>query len=156
MDRMKLFLHEVHRRWLWQALLIYVAFSGSAFMVSLQIAERRELPSWFTTFTVILLVVGLPIVLITAAVQEGIPNAGRSDPTLRVDAGGLSDPDAMKIQSETHGVWSVFTWRNAILGGFVAFIIWALVATAWLITADQLVSGLKERAAEEAVTGGEQ
>ena len=156
MDRMKLLFHEVHRRWLWQALLIYVAFSAFAFVVSLQIAERRELPGWFITFAVILLIVGLPIVLVTAAVQEGIPKVGRSDPTLRVDAGDLSDPDAMRIKAEGQGVWRVFTWRNAILGGFVAFIIWALVAAAWLITADQLVSGLKESAAEEAVTGGEQ
>ena len=153
---MKRFLHEVHRRWLWQALLIYIAFSASAFIVSLQIAERRDLPEWFTTFAAILLVIGLPIVLITAAVQEGIPKVGRSDPTLRVDAENLSDPDAMRVQPEAGGVWHAFTWRNAILGGFVAFIIWALVAAAWLITADQLVSGLKERAAEEAVTGGEQ
>ena len=146
MDRMKRFIHEAHRRWLWQTFLIYIAFSAAAFLVSLQIAERRALPDWFTTFAAILLIVGLPIVLITAAVQKGIPKAGRSDPTLRVDA---------KLESEAYGVWRVFTWRNAILGGFVAFIIWALVATAWLITADQLVSGLKERAAEEAATGGE-
>ena len=156
MDRMKRFLHEVHRRWLWQAFLVYIAFSASAFVVSLQITERRELPDWFTTFAVVLLVVGLPIVLITTAVQEGIPKVGRSDPALRVDAEDWSDPDAVRVQPEAHGILGVFTWRNAILGGFVAFIIWALVATAWLITEDQLVSGLKERAAEEAVTGGEQ
>jgi hypothetical protein len=152
---MKRFLQEVHRRWLWQALLIYSTFSGFAFMVSLQIAERRELPAWFTTFAAVLLIVGLPIVLITAAVQEGIPKVGRSDPTLRVDTEDLSDPDALSLQLEAQGVRRVFTWRNAILGGFVAFIIWALVATAWLITADQLVSGLKERAADEAATSGQ-
>jgi len=153
---MKPFLHEVHRRWLWQALLIYVAFSAFAFVVSLQIAERHDLPDGFTTFAVVLLVVGLPIVLITATVQEGIPRVGRSDPALRVNAEGLSDPEDIEFQPEGRGVQRVFTWRNAILGGFVAFIIWALVATGWLITADQWVSGLKEKSAEEAVTGGEQ
>ena len=68
MDRMKRFIHEAHRRWLWQTFLIYIAFSAAAFVVSLQIAERRALPDWFATFAAILLVVGLPIVLITAAV----------------------------------------------------------------------------------------
>ena len=155
MDRMKPFLHEVHRRWLWQALLIYIAFSAFAFVVSLQIAERHALPAWFATFAAALLVVGLPIVLITATVQEGIPTVGRSDPALRVDAADLSDPSTIELHSEARGVQRVFTWRNAILGGFVAFIIWALVATAWLITADQWVSGLKEKAADEAIPGGE-
>ncbi len=155
MDRMMRFLHEVHRRWLWQALLIYLAFSASAFVVSMQIAERRELPAWFTTFAIALLIVGLPVVLVTAAVQEGIPKAGRSDPTLRVDAVNPLDTETLTVQPEARGLRRLFTWRNAILGGFIAFIIWALVATAWLITADQLVSGLKKQPAEKAATSSE-
>ena len=155
MERLKRFFHEVHRRFLWQALIFYLAFSTAALYVSQQIAERRELPAWFTEFAIILLIFGLPIVLITAAVQEGIPKLGRSDPTLRVDVEALDDPASLKVQPE-RGHWRSFTWRNAMLGGFIAFTIWAIVALGWLLLANRLVTDAQRSTAEQPVVGGEQ
>jgi len=154
-EHLKRFFHEVHRRFLWQALIFYLAFSTATFYVSQQIAERRELPAWFTEFAIVLLIVGLPIVLITAVVQEGIPKLGRSDPTLRVDIQDLDDPVALTVQPE-RGLQRSFTWRNAMLGGFIAFTIWALVALGWLLLANQLVTEAQGSMTEQPVLGGEQ
>ncbi len=155
MARLKRTLKEIHRRYVWQALLFYLILSWSVYYVSQSIAARQGLPEWFTGFTIVLLIIGLPVVLITAAVQEGIPKLGRSDPTLHVD---LDDADAvtLDVRPRAPGVWRLFSWRNAILGGFVAFTIWAIVALAWLALAERLVLDAKETAAEEAVVGGEE
>lgn len=155
MARLKRTLKEIHRRYVWQALLFYLILSWSVYYVSQSIAARQSLPEWFTEFTIVLLIIGLPVVLITAAVQEGIPKLGRSDPTLHVD---LDDADAvtLDVRPRAPGVWRLFSWRNAILGGLVAFTIWAIVALAWLALAERLVLDAKETAAEEAVVGGEE
>lgn len=134
MANIRAILKEIHRRSLWQILAFYVFVSVVVYEVSSAIVERRALPDGFMMLALILLIIGFPIVMITAAVQEGIPRIGRSDPTLRVESG--ENPGAAV---RARGVRRVFTWRNAILGGVVAFTLWALVAAGWIVWADQLV-----------------
>lgn len=146
MKTLKSLLGEIHRRYLWQSLLIYVLVAIIAYKVSQQIAISRGLPLWFVDVAVLLLIFGLPIVLTTAAVQEGIPTIGRSDPSLkaRATAGG-------KKTSERRGVRRLFTWRNAIVGGVAAFTLWAIVAAGWLLLAEDLVSEASTSSPGEAV-----
>jgi hypothetical protein len=60
---------------------------------------------WFPAFAVVLLIIGLPIVLATAFVQEGGPRRG-------AEVVEVAGPD-----SPSGGTSGLFTWRNAILGG---------------------------------------
>ena len=140
MASLKQIAQEIHRRLLWQIFGFYVVIAVVVFEVSSAIAERRMLPEWFVLFALVLLIVGLPVVLITAAVQEGMPRLGRSDPNLELEFG--DDPEKLKVKAT--GLDSIFTWRNAIMGGVAAFTLWAIVAVGWLVLADQLVSQIRK------------
>ena len=147
-------LSEIHRRFLWQALAIYIVIAVIAYHVSVHIATTRELPGWFVDVSMVLLIIGLPIVLITAAVQEGIPSPGPSDPSLSIDVDTGSGPSTKGPQRRA-GIAHLFTWRNAIMGGVAAFTLWAIIAAAWLILAEQLVTDLRRPAKDAGAIDGE-
>ena len=75
---MKKLIHEAHRRSLWQVLGIYLAGSWIALQVVAQLADSVGFPDWVEPFALVLLIIGLPIVMATAFVQEGVApaNAG--------------------------------------------------------------------------------
>lgn len=152
MNRLMQVLSEIHRRFLWQAFAIYVVVAIIAFNVSRHIAATRSLPGWFTEMSLILLIIGLPIVLTTAAVQEGIPSPGKSDPTIKTDI--ASSKRAQAPASRRTGLARVFTWRNAIMGGVAAFTLWAIIAAAWLILAEQIVNDIRNPAPEASAVDG--
>lgn len=120
-DRLKRFIHEIHRRSLWQVLGIYLVASW----VVLQVVETLEgmvtLPEWFAGLAIGLLVVGLPIVLATAFVQEGGPGREAEDEEVGVPA------------APPGGASGLFTWRNAFGGGVLAFALLGFVGTGWLL-----------------------
>ncbi len=76
MSRLKQLIQEIHRRSLWQVLGIYLLASWVVFQVIQTLAEGLGLPEWFPALAVVLLLNGLPIVLATAFVREGL---GRSE-----------------------------------------------------------------------------
>jgi len=129
---MKRFVHEIHRRSLWQVLGLYLAGSWVALQVVEQLAEAAALPDWVHPFSLVLLILGFPIVMATAFVQEGVrrdPRAGAAgdgegaEPVDAApnDAGGeAARPEAARREAPrwAHGV---LTWRNAIIGGVLAF-----------------------------------
>ncbi len=134
MATFKHLLKEIHRRSLWQTFAFYVVISVVVFEVSSSIAMRRQLPEWFMLLSLILLIIGFPIVMVTASVQEGIPRIGRSDPVLRVDVG-----EGAHAEVHPTDLRRLFTWRNAILGGVAAFTLWAIVAAGWVVLVDQFI-----------------
>lgn len=97
-------IHEVHRRSVWQVLLIYLGASWAVLQVVDQVQGRLSLPDWVYGGALILLLIGLPIVLATAFVQEG-----PATPTV-----------------------TVLTWRNALGGGLLAFIGGGALLVLWL------------------------
>lgn len=120
--KLKRLLHEVHRRSVWQLLLIYLVCAWAAYEVSRAISDRHALPSWFTFFFIALLVVGLLFVTTTAYVQKGFPRK----------MGKVASPlDTVDSKGARH----LFSWRNAILAGVAALTLWAIVAAAWLYLA---------------------
>ncbi len=122
---------EIHHRSLWQVLLIYVVGAWIVFQVVQTLTEGLGLPTWFPAFALVLLLIGLPVVLATAFVQEGVPTHSRTDPTLLpTDAAAAEERGA---EAGPGGVRGLFTWRNAILGGLVALAAWGAVAAAWLV-----------------------
>lgn len=131
MSRLKQLVHEIHRRSLWQVLGIYVIGGWIAIQVVQTLTESLQLPDWFPAFAVVLLIIGFPIVMATAFVQEGI-SGHRDGEAARPEESG----SALKVEAappKPGGVASLFTWRNAIAGGVVAFAVWGVVATIWLV-----------------------
>lgn len=76
MDRLKQLIHEVHRRSLWQVLGIFLAASWGVLQVVEVLTETAGLPDWTPTMALVLLMLGLPVCLATAFVQEGLPGEG--------------------------------------------------------------------------------
>ncbi len=80
--RLNSLIGEVHRRSLWQVLAVYAVAAWIVLQVVQTLTESLGLPLWFPQFAVLLLLIGLPIVLATAFVQQGAPRLRGVDPTL--------------------------------------------------------------------------
>ncbi len=139
--------HEVHRRSLWQVLGVYLAASWVALQVVETLTDGMGLPDWVMPFALVLLVIGLPIVLATAFIQEGV-GAGRpadegvaeardavgepadaADEAPHSPAGTLTGVTGGAERASHH---RVFTWRNALLGGGAAFALLGLAAAGYM------------------------
>ncbi len=127
MSDLKRLIHEIHGRSLWQVLGIYLLASWVVFEVVQTVTEGLGLPQWFPAFAALLLLIGLPVVLATAFVQEGISPTRRHDPTLLPGAEGGAEARPREVA----GARRLFTWRNAISGGVLALALWGVVATGW-------------------------
>ncbi len=66
---LKKMISEIHRRSLWQVLGIYLVASWAVLSVVDTLGGALNLPDWFPSVALALLVVGLPIVLATAFIQ---------------------------------------------------------------------------------------
>ena len=108
MTRLRQLIHEIHRRSLWQVLGIYVVGSWFVLQVVDTIVGALKLPDWAPPIALILLIIGLPIVLATAFVQEGTARTPPEQPGEREQETGAPQ------EGPQH---RLFTWRNAIAGG---------------------------------------
>jgi TolB-like protein len=123
-------IREIHRRSLWQVLAIYIVGGWVAFEVVQTLTEGLGLPEWFPSFAIVLLIIGLPIVLATAFVQEGVPDS------LSADSGSSrTDDHPMDTLAKPSGAHShrVFTWRNALVGGVGGLALWGVLAAGWIL-----------------------
>lgn len=133
MSRFKQLVHEVHRRSLWQVLGIYLVTSWVVFQVVQSLTEGLQLPDWFPALAFVLLLIGLPIVLATAFIQEGV-----GSPPDQIPIANLGDTDVTMPVADVH---RLFTWRNALSGGVLAFaglgflgVVWTLLGPGTLPT----------------------
>lgn len=144
MDEFKRLISEAHRRSLWQVLTLYLAMSWGALEVVRAIVESANLPEWLPALALVLLIIGLPVVVATAFVQEGAPRMGTpsAPPSPRQDDGDAAHGTSAGPVSSFRR-HSLFTWRNALVGGVGAFALWGLVA-AFLVSTGRPVgpSGL--------------
>ncbi|MDH3222114.1 MAG: tetratricopeptide repeat protein [Gemmatimonadota bacterium] len=125
MEPLKRLAREMHRRSIWQVLSVYAVGGWIAFSVVQTLTEGLGLPDWFPPFAMVLLIIGLPIVLATAIVQEGLAPPEPPLPGTTHSGDGL---DA------TAAIWDkLFTWKNAIGGGVLAFALWGVIAAAWIL-----------------------
>ncbi len=144
MSQVKQLIHEIHRRSLWQILGIYLAASWIVLQVIDVIGNNFGLPEWVPPFALVLLLLGLPVVLATAFVQEGVgtgrPEARRPRP---VDADGAAHespapalvtgvPEAPDDGSEADAHHRLLTWRNAVLGGVGSFALLGIMTAGYL------------------------
>lgn len=150
---MKKLLGEIHGRSLWQVLGLYLAGSWIALQVVETLTESASLPDWVPALALVMLVIGFPIVMATAFVQHGGPGSapGADGAELAHEAPGAQPtaadaaavpatqaaPESAPIQvvtAEPAAHHRLFTWRNAISGGVLAFALVGLLAAGWLIT----------------------
>lgn len=128
---MKKLIHEVHRRSLWQVLGIYLAGSWIVLQVVGQMADSLALPAWVEPFAVVLLLIGLPIVLATAFIQESGP---RRDGLPAPDPASPAEPESAPVAPANLPVsHNLLTWRNAIVGGILAFLLLGTAVGAFMM-----------------------
>jgi tetratricopeptide (TPR) repeat protein len=126
---MKKLIREMHRRSLWQVLGIYAAGSWVALEVVAQLADSLALPEWVDPLAVVLLVIGFPIVMATAFVQEKPAQPGSQPP---VDTPAELEADDSRAPSAGAG-HRLFTWRNALGGGVLAFLLLGTLVGAFMV-----------------------
>ncbi|UCC83990.1 MAG: hypothetical protein JSW46_03380 [Gemmatimonadota bacterium] len=119
MSRLKRLIREIHRRSLWQVLLIYVGAAWACFELIDAVTNRLGLPAWLPGLAVVLFLLGLPFVVATAFVQEGVGGgAARQEAATPGAEPAEAEPTGGAPEAEVPGgVRRVFTWRNAILAG---------------------------------------
>jgi tetratricopeptide (TPR) repeat protein len=130
MDFLKTLVREAHRRSLWQVLGIFLAASWGVLQVVEVLTETAGLPDWTPSMALVLLLIGLPICLATAFVQEGMPGqqqgmgvageAGDTGHGPEASTGSTVDIDAAPT-APASGTARLLTWRNAVFGGIGAF-----------------------------------
>ena len=106
---LKRLIHETNHRSLWQVLGIYLVASWAVLQVVDTLGGVLNLPDSFPSVALAFLVVGLPLVLATAFVQEGGPGGHSGG----VEVAGPNAPPS--------GTSGLFTWRKTFGGGVVAF-----------------------------------
>ncbi len=121
MEGLKRLIREIHRRSIWQVMSVYALGGWFAFQIVQSMTEGLGLPSWFPGLAVVLLIIGVPIVLATAIVQEGI-SGPEPEPASAVSA----TPPPTTVDR-------LFTWKNAIGGGILAFALWGVIAAGWML-----------------------
>ena len=131
MERLRQLIHEIHRRSLWQVLGIYVVASWAVLGGIGTLGDVLALPEWFSPLALALLIVGLPIVLATTFVQEGGPGREAGD----VEVAGAP------TNASPGGASSLFTWRNAILGGVAALALLSGVGVGWVLFGSGIGAG---------------
>jgi len=129
---MKNVLNEIHRRSLWQVLGIYLAGSWVALQVVETLIQSAGLPDWVQPLALVLLVLGFPIVLATAFLQEGLKTRdSRPADTARPEP--AAEPEGSTVvrnrPSFAHGL---FTWKRALVGGAGAFGLLAVGVGGWM------------------------
>lgn len=147
MSRFQQLIHEIHRRSLWQVTALFVGISWAVLQVIDLFIERGLVPEWTFSSALLLLLIGLPIVLSTAFVQEGGPAgspgdrgggpsspARRSPDSDRVHREAAPAPTAAARAVEGGRVRRYLTWRNAILGGVGAFALLGIGTAGYMIS----------------------
>lgn len=117
-DRIRTLLREVHRRSLWQMLGVYVVGAWFVYEVVVNLYEGLGLPTWVPPTAITLLLLGLPLVLATAFVQEGPPKLG-SEPEPESDDATFDDATVAGGTEPSSS--PLFTWRRtatAVVLGF--------------------------------------
>ena len=161
MPGFKGFIGEIHRRALWQVIGIYLGASWVVLQVIETLTETAGLPEWIGPFAIVLLLIGFPIMLTTAFLQEGVSRRREAvepavEPTAAGPSPSTSEPaeaTSRQLADETARaertppapdqetsraaagltVHRIFTWRNALLGGAAAFMLLGIVTAAWIV-----------------------
>ena len=125
--RLGSWIKELHRRFVWQVLGGYAVVAW----IILQLVETLEgligLPLWFGPATLVVVLLGFPVFLVTALTQGGSKKEAAYRSQFRDSADGgdeyLSSWRSLGSHPIRDGLRRVFTWRNAVAGGAVMAIL---------------------------------
>ena len=126
MSGLRRLVSEIHRRSLWQVLGIYLGGSWVAYQVVLSLVQGLGLPDWVPPVALILFLIGLPVVLATAFVQEApgpasppepAEGAAASKPTPKLAADPAPAEPARRAPPRP-----LLTWKRAGVAGGSAFL----------------------------------
>lgn len=118
MSRFRRLILELHRRSLWQVMLIYVGGAWAGYEIIDAITDRLALPAWLPLLAIILFVLGLPFVLATAFVSD--------EPTIPIRE---APQEARTVaRREAAGRRRFLTLRSAGLAFVGACAVWGVVA----------------------------
>ena len=124
-------------RSLWQILAFYAAASWVVLQVVDVVKDNLGLPDWVFPFAMLLLLIGLPIIVATAVVQGRHAAGGGSTGS---EAGSVTRPEESQPPLAPASDLSprrLFTWRNALVGGGLAFVLLAAVTTGFMFMRNQ-------------------
>lgn len=123
----------IHQRSVWQVLAVYLLGSWVLLRAVDLLTLSTGLPEWTPSMALVLLLIGLPITVATAAVQGGLPGLRIEDLVDPNEMVGLT-PEQVLVVPEAHPLYGtgLLTWRNAILGGAMAATLLAGSVTAYL------------------------
>jgi TolB-like protein/Tfp pilus assembly protein PilF len=107
---------------------IYLVGAWVAFQGIEALASGLGLPEWVPGFALVLLIVGLPIVLATAFVQEGV---GAQEAA--AEAPAPSEAEGAATPADAGGLHLVLTWRNVILGGVLVLALAGVGVAGWFL-----------------------
>ncbi len=123
-------------RSVWQVLVVYLGASWGVLEVVDVLKDNMGLPDWVFPFAVVLLLIGLPIMLGTAAIQakfaaQGGREATDDEPAISLDP--APTPGAVPAaDSGALAAHQFFTWRKALIGGAAAFVLLTLITTGFM------------------------
>jgi len=99
---------------------VYVLVSSAVLQAIDLLTSQFGLPPWFFPMALGLLLIGLPIITATALLQARSESSDREDAVAPVTANpGPTDGGGNPM----HGLKRLLTWRAAVLGGVLAFIV---------------------------------
>ncbi|MCL7960332.1 MAG: hypothetical protein M8861_09085, partial [marine benthic group bacterium] len=120
-------------RSLWQILAFYAAASWVVLQVVDVVKDNLGLPDWVFPFALLLLLVGLPIIVATAVVQGRHTADGSAAAASDESTESKSAPASPSELSPRR----LFTWRNALVGGGLAFVLLTAVTTGFMFMRNQ-------------------
>jgi tetratricopeptide (TPR) repeat protein len=132
-------LGEIHRRFLWQTVGVYLAGSWVALELVDILVGSLEWPSWLPALAILIILMGLPVVVSTRAFRareeggRGLPPS----PIPRVAPPAPEADESVPVAPDAPVGRRLFNWRNVWNGGVLAFALWGVVATGWLLLARQ-------------------
>jgi TolB-like protein/Flp pilus assembly protein TadD len=132
MSKLKKLIAEIHRRSLWQVLLIYIGAAWACFELIATVAETMGLPGWLPGLAIVLFLLGLPFVVATALVREE-PGPSVAPPESREGDAQSIEVEAAAVGLEATRRRRFLTWRNAAASFVVALALWGIAATGWML-----------------------
>ena len=114
-------------RSLWQILAVYAAASWVVLQVVDVVKDNLGLPDWVFPFAMLLLFIGLPIIVATAVVQGRHATDGSADAPAEATVSKLAPAPQSDLSPRR-----LLTWRNALVGGGLAFVLLAVVTTGFM------------------------
>lgn len=130
MTGLKPLLREMHRRFVWQALVVYLVLAVGILAGVRALSHAAGLPPWVPAYAGALLFLGAPILLLTTFVQGGVPFLRRPPYRDEVDPNELEGLTPRQVHRMPAS--RVLTWRNAVLGAVCASVLFVSSVVAYL------------------------